>query len=249
MYIILFIIYIFYCYSNKVFKNKYLNINEWKFLNKHITNPTTSIFIRNKIDHIIYYYYDDWSYYKALKFKNFHNNKCKHIPINELYLYSNTGLIKAIKKYNGKNNFKKYAEMYINGELYKGLTELYPISNISKKERSKKQNISDIDSVNRQKNTKTIIVGYDDWLYDKLNVKNNYYIYKNYWDYNFENYEEFWEKTNLLSPFERYLIYSKFDYFFKSKISNLNLANKFDYSEEYIRIKIKNALIKMLITK
>jgi hypothetical protein len=139
--------------------------------------------------------------------------------------------------------------MYINGELYKGLTELYPISNISKKERSKKQNISNIDSVNRQKNTKTIIVGYDDWLYDKLNVKNNYYKYKNYWDYNFENYEEFWEKTNLLSPFERYLIYSKFDYFFKSKISNLNLANKFDYSEEYIRIKIKNALIKMLITK
>jgi hypothetical protein len=249
MYFILLILYIFNCYSIRLFKNKYLNTNQWEILKKYITNPETNINIKNKIDKIIYFYYDDWSYYKALNFKKFHYNKCKHISLIELYSYSNMGLLKAIKKYNGKSNFTKYAEFYINGELYKGLTELYPISSISKKDRTRKRNISDVDFLNRQKNTGTTFVGYDDWLYEKLDIKNNYYSYKNYWEYNYENYEEFWEKTNLLNPFERYLIHSKFDYFLKSKESNINLAKKFSYSEEYIRIMIKNSLKKILTDK
>ena len=247
MYIILIFFYFFNCYSIRMFKNKYLNTNQWNFLKKHISSSTISANSRYKIDQIIYFYYDDWSYYKAISFKKFHYNKCKHISLNELYLYSNMGLVKAIKNYNGKSNFTKYAEFYINGELYKGLTELYPISNISKKERSKKQNISDIHSVRRQQKATTKYIGYDDWLFDKLNIKENYYSYKNYWEYNYEDYEEFWEKTNILPPFEKYLLFSKFDYFLKPKISNLNLANKFDYSEEYIRITIKHAIKKILI--
>ena len=190
----------------------------------------------------MYYYYDDWSYYKALKFKKFHQSKCKHIPLIELYSYSSMGLLKAIEKYNGKSNFTKYAENYVNGELYKGLTELYPITTLSKKERIKKQNISDIIFLNNKKKLKTTFVGNNERLYEKSNIKNNYYVYKNYWERNYEFYENFWEKINLLEPFEKYLIYSKYNYYLENKKSNLYLSKKIGYSEEYIRNKIKNAL-------
>jgi len=244
MYLILLLFYILNCYSFRVFKNKYLNNEQWNIIKGYIANPTTDINIRNKINKIIYNYYDDWSYYKALNFKKFHYNKCKNIPLIELYCYSNMGLLKAIKKYNGKSNFTKYAEIYVNGELYKGLTELYPLTVVPKRERSKKQNISDVNFLNNKKKIKTTFVGNNDWLYEKSNTKNNYYAYKNYWEYNYEFYEDFWEKINLLEPFEKYLMYSKYDYFLKSKESNLYLAKKFGYSEEYIRSTVKNALNK-----
>jgi len=244
--LILYFLYNYKCYSMRTVKNKYLSIHQWNTLKNYIIDPKIDINIRNKINKIIYYYYDDWSYYKALSFKNYHYNKCKHISLIELYTYSNIGLIKAIKKYNGKSNFTNYADIYINGELYKGLTELYPISHISKYERKKKQNISDINFKNKL-NTK--FVGHDNWLYDKSDLKKkyyNYYNYKNYWEYNYENYEDFWEKIYSLKPFEIYLIKLKFDYFLKSKESNSNIAKKFNYSEEYIRITIKKILKKIL---
>lgn len=98
MYLILLLFYILNCYSFRVFKNKYLNNEQWNIIKGYIANPTTDINIRNKINKIIYNYYDDWSYYKAFNFKNFHYNKCKNIPLIELYCYSNMGLLKAIKK-------------------------------------------------------------------------------------------------------------------------------------------------------
>lgn len=248
MILILLILYIYEYYSMRTFRNKYLNLSQWNIIKRCIINPKTDVNMRNNINKIIYFYYDDWSYYKALEFKKFHNFKCNHIQTSELYLYSNKGLLKAIKNYNGKSNFTKYAEIYVNGELYKGLTELYPITIISKRDRYKKQNVSNIELIKRQQKMKTTFVGYDEWLYEKLKMKNNFYNYKNYWEYNYENYEEFWEKINLLTPFERYLIHSKFDYFLKIKESNNYLAKKFGYSEEYIRITIINAIKKLLKT-
>jgi hypothetical protein len=242
MYLILVFLYILNCYSIRVFKNKYLNCESWDIIKNCIINPKTDNSIRNKINNIIYYYYDDWTYYKAINFKKFHYNKCKNIPLVELYSYSNMGLLKAIKNYNGKSNFTKYAEIYVNGELYKGLTELYPISIVPKKERIKKQNISDVKLLNNKKRLKTKLVGNDNWLYQKNNYQNNYYVYKNYWEQNYDFYENFWEKINKLEPFAKYLIYAKYDYLLESKVSNLYLAKKFGYSEEHIRKTIKNAL-------
>jgi hypothetical protein len=256
MYFILFIGIIFILNESssiRLFKHKFLNKNQWSTLNKHIVSSSTNIHIRTKIDKIIYHHYDDWSYYKALQFKKRHYNKCKHISLNELYLYSNMGLLKAIKKYNGVNNFTNYATIYINGELYRGLTQLHPITNISKKDRIVKQNISDTNYANyanytnNNKNKRTIIVGYDDWIYDKVKIKNNYYNYKNYWEYNNNEYEEFWENINVLvEPFEKYLIYSKYDSMFNIKCSNANIANRLGYSEEYIRLTLKQALLKCI---
>jgi hypothetical protein len=203
MYLLLFIFLINECYSYRVFRNKVLNLNQLETIKKLIINTDKNSQIRIKLNKIIYLYYDDWSYNKAIEFKKFHYYKCKNIPLIELYSYSNFGLCKAIKNYNGKSNFTNYANFYVTSELYKGLTELYPISIFSKKERSTKKKI-EISS--KEKNVKTTFVGDNNWLYEKLDIKNNYYSYKNYWEYNYENYEDFWEKMNLLTPFEIYLI-------------------------------------------
>ena len=247
MYFILFIFFIYQCSSSRIFINKFLNSKQWVTINKLILNTDKNSEIRIKLNKIIYTYYDNWSYIKALEFKKFHYYKCKNIPLIELYSYSNLGLFKAIKNYNGKGNFTNYANFYVRGELYKGLTELYPISIISKKERTRKKNTSDIDFLNRGKNLPTTFIGYNNWLYEKLEIKNNYYNYINYWEYNYEYYEDFWEKTNVLTPFEKNLIHSKFNFNLDKIVSNNYLAKKFGYSEEYIRIKVRDALKKMCI--
>jgi RNA polymerase sigma factor (sigma-70 family) len=229
------------CESYRVYKNKFLNVEQWIKIKKVIINIDKNSEIRNKINKIIYTYYDDWSYNEAIKFKNFHYYKCKSIPLLELYCHSNLGLIKAIKNYNGKSDFSKYAIIYVKSELYKGLTELYPISCISKIERAKKKDMLD----NKNKiNRNPIFISYDDNII--FHMKNNCYNYVNYWNNNNEIYEDFWEKINTLLPFERNIIYSKFDYYFNQKVSNEHIAKKFGYSEEYIRLTIKNAFLKIL---
>lgn len=193
----MYLIFIFFfcqCYSYRIYKNKFLTLDQWDIIKNIITNNDKNSNVRQNINKIIYTYYDDWSYKKTIEFKKFHYYKCKHIPLIELYGYSNLGLLKAIQNYNGKSNFTNYAKYYINGELLKGLTELYPITSISKYERKKKQNISDKNIHNIKKNINTKFIGYDEWLYEKSEIKNNYYNYKNYWEHNYENYEELWKK-------------------------------------------------------
>jgi DNA-directed RNA polymerase specialized sigma subunit len=241
--------FLFYqCFSYRLSKNNFLNLKQWEIIKKIIISSDKNSIIREDVNKIIYNRYVDWSNYKALEFKKFHYYKCKHIPSIELCSYSNLGLLKAIKNYNGKNNFSNYANIYINGELLKGLTELYPITSISKYDRKKKQNISNKNIYSIKKKLNTKFIGYDDWLYEKLEIKNNYYNYKNIWEYNYENYVEFWEKINLLTPFEIYLIKSKYDYYFNTKESNINIAKKLGYSDEYIRYTIKKALKKIIYT-
>ena len=241
MYFLLFLIFIYKCYAYHKFKNKFLDLNQWEMINKIIINTDKNSEMRKKINKIIYMYYNDWSYCKAIEFKKFHYYKCKNIPLLELYLYSNSGLLKAITNYNGKSNFTNYAKLYVKGELHKGLTELYPICSISKKERSRKKTISDINNYKRTNLLDTKIIKYDNLIY-KIGIKNDHYNYINNWDEGNEKYEEFWEKINALQPFEKNLIYSKFDYNLNKKVSNGYLSKKFGYSEEYIRLKIKSAL-------
>ena len=221
----------FQCHSYRIYKNRFLSIKEWDMIKNIIINTDKNSDIRKNINKIIYKYYDDWSYTKSIEFKKFHHHKCRHIPLIELYGYSNMGLLKAIENYNGKYNFTNYAKIYINGELLKGLTELHPITSISKYKRNKKQNITDINIYKNKKRLNTKFIGDDDWLYEKLKLKNNYYNYKNYWENNYEDYIDFWEKISLLSPFEIYLIKLKYDNCLNVKESNINISKKICYSE------------------
>ena len=69
-------------------------------------------------------------------FKKKHFYKCKHIPYYEISIYSRIGLLHAIRKYNPTKEsamFHLYAIHHIRGQLYKGMTDLSPIVNVSKK--------------------------------------------------------------------------------------------------------------------
>ena len=106
---------------------------------KHKDTPTS---IKKRVHHILYTKYENMAYWKAYQFKKFHSHKCRDISLVELSLYSKIGLYKAIEKYNPQYHFYPYLDTYINGELFKGLTDLYPICSISKRERIQKKNFS-----------------------------------------------------------------------------------------------------------
>ena len=232
--------------SRKIFHNKYITPQQWIQIQKIIVNPETTYKMRNKINQVLYIYYDDWSFLKANEFKKMHKHKCHHISMNELYTYSNLGLIRAIKKYNGRSNFVKYAEIYVKGELYNAITGLHPITSVSKNERMKKHNITDISY--KKKLLQTRFLGDDEWLLDKLKIKNTFSEQCDYTNnkYN-DDYQQLWYKINSLKPFEQYLVRSKFNYYFEKQQTNKDLAEKLGYSEEHIRKIISKAINKITI--
>lgn len=247
--LLLFLLFTYSSFSyKKVFHNKYITKEQWHQLQKFIVEPTTTFEMRNKINQVLYVYYDDWSYSKAVEFKKFHRHKCHHISLNELYTYSNLGLIRAIDKYNGKSNFIKYAEIYVKGELYKAITGLHPITSLSKNERVRKTNITDISALyKRKKLLQTKFLGDDEWLLEKLKIKNTF-CHDNKLDYNYnDDYQVIWNKINTLKPFEKYLLYTKLNYFFEKQVTNKDIAEKLGYSEEHIRKTIAQSIKKIIV--
>jgi DNA-directed RNA polymerase specialized sigma subunit len=123
---------------------------QWNHIKNILKNKSTNPSIKKKVHHILYTKYENMAYWKAYQFKKFHSYKCRDISLAELSLYSKIGLYKAIEKYNPQYHFYPYLDTYINGELFKGLTDLYPICSISKRERMKKKNFSIIHFVPSQ---------------------------------------------------------------------------------------------------
>jgi hypothetical protein len=113
----------------------YLSVTQWKTVQSLITNEKTTSEMRDKINTILYKCYEGYAVSSAHKFKQFHKYKCMNINTFELGLYAKFGLYRACKKYNGSSSFISYVDKYIIGELYKGLTDLYPLSSVTKSDR------------------------------------------------------------------------------------------------------------------
>ena len=236
------------CFSYQLI-NKFIQKDQWKRLQFFITHPKITFEMRNKINRILYVYYDDWAFFKAIKFKKMHKYKCRHITLDELYTYSNIGLITAIQKYNGKSNFAKYAEIYVNGQLYKAITDLHPLTSISKNQRIHKITHKTSLSLHKfKKKLQTKFIGKDEWLLEKLKIQNTFYDNNNN-NIDFYDYQEIWNKINELKPFERQIFYSKLDFFFNKKASNKTISEKMGYSEEYIRQIIVKSMKKICDVK
>lgn len=215
-----------------IMKNAYLSSEQWKSINNLIKTPTLTFSMRKKINKIIYNSYQDYADNCAYKFKNIHKYSCKNIKLNELTLYSKFGLYRAIENYNGSFSFINYAEKYIMGELYRGLTDLYPLSSIPKNERRKK--------LNKYDKLFTKFIGCDNyWAFDKYygSQKNEDYkdsnldkiIYKDYINelHHFIN--------NNLDAFSKKVFYNKYDNALKLLRNNKEIAKLMCCSEEKIR--------------
>ena len=228
LYILIFLLHIVVTSTNKF---KYLTNKNWNQINSLIKHPHLTNEMRVYINNCIYVYYDSWCYAKAYKFKYFHKYKCKNIPVNELYTYASTGLVNAIKKYNGNGYFVKYAELYIEGQLYNAITNLHPITNVPKKERIQQ-------NINRNIIPKNLN---DDWEIYKIQSQENILfsiLQKN-------NYDIMWYKISKLSPFCKKIIYYKFNYNFDIIRTNKDISKLMVCSEEYVRKNLKISIQKL----
>ena len=161
-----------------------------------------------------------------------HKYKCKHIHISELISYSTFGLYKSILKYNGHYGFIRFSTFYVNGELYKGLTNAYSISTISKYERMKSKKL------NTRDNKDTIILASfdEEW---KFNRKDNPYAVANLEQLNYnEKMREIWEIIQKQDAFTYRILCLKYDYEFNVIRTNKHIASLMCCSEEYVRKKI-----------
>ena len=215
--------------------NNNITKEQWKLIHKIIIHPNTPFVMRNKVNEILYSKYETWAIHKAYQFKTHHKYKCRNINIQDLILYSLEGLKKATCKYNGKSYFHKYAEIYISGQLYYGLTELQPITSIPKYIRKNKSHPlkQNHNNYNYKKMLNTQFVGYEKyWIFEK--------IQKQIDDIDETIIYELWNDIHLkLNPRSKQILSHKYNYFFETQLSNKKISEKMNCSEETIRQNLK----------
>jgi len=205
---------------------------------------------------------------KAYEFKQFHKYKCRHISVNELYLYANTGLIKGIQNYNctinqiNANNinithsmrFLNYVNIYVKGEMYQGLTKLMPITSVSKYDRMTKKYSGDKEKQKIKKTRQyTKFLSDDNIFLNQLSFE----IYKKQNDddnipnpnakvFDWTDYTIYWVKINNLEPFDSMIMHLKYNYKFEKLRSNKYIAELMVCSEETIRMSLKKSLYNLI---
>ena len=220
--------------------SSYLSSSQWKSINSLLKNPSLSLPMKIQINYIMYNSYEKYALNCANEFRKKHYYTCKNININELQLYSKFGLYRAINNYKYKYNgsFINYANIYINGELYRGLTELYPLSSVPK---SKRRNLQDCkDENNKLVRLFTKFVSYENnWVFDKYNGDKQYEEQCNdslqkiiYMEYN-NKFLQFID--NNLDAFSKRVFYYKYDIHCNIIRSNKEISKLMDCSEEKIR--------------
>ena len=145
--------------------------------------------------------------------------------------YSYKGLYKASLKFNPSisSSFSRYASFYVVGELYRGMTELQPISKISAKQRRLKNKEHHVNEI------KTRHVGLDTWLFDLSPTKydNTYFQIQNIVD----------KVERNATLIEKRVFNEK--YSLSSSPTNLSISQKLNCSEENVR-KTLNRLFKKI---
>lgn len=205
----------------------FLKIDQWKRINDLIRRPDLSPEIRITINKVIYKHYCDWALYQTIEFKKYHYYKCKKIPLEELHLYCLEGLQKGIERYDASSSFFNYIQYYIRGRLYKGMTELQPVSNVSLRKRMRKKN----------KKSNTVFVGENDWIFDK--VLQNKESTTTTWDTSYEKKVKIWEFIHKsFSSKDKRIMEYKYDFDFNELRSNKKVAELMVYSEEKIQVQL-----------
>jgi len=226
-----------------VFIEKFLNKNQWTLIDRILLHPNTTNNMKNKIHYVLFKYYDQWAFTKAYKFKQLHKYKCNHISVLELYTYASFGLYKSIKSFNSEYgvSFASYAEHGINYELLKGLSDLHSITSVSKSIRRKGYS----DKI--KPSNKIQLIGKNDWIFDKV-IKSQL-TDNDPLDHLLETnkYLDLWTKINCLEPFQKRIIYLKYNFFFEKIRSNKEVSIMMCCSEEWIRQNIVTIFKKLEI--
>lgn len=188
--------------------------------------------MREKIREILFTKYQTWTIHQAYEFKRYHCYKCRNINIEDLTLYSLQGLQKAVNRYNGSSYFHTYANKYILWQLYQGLTDLQPITILSKSIR--KRSLKNGNRNQYKKLLNTQFIGFDYyWIFEKKQELNSLEIER-------RNIDELWEKIEL-DLFSKRVFQYKYDIYFNKIRSNREISELMCCSEETIRMNLKKS--------
>ena len=223
---------------------KFLSINQWGSIRHILTHPSTTSYMKEQIKKVIYNYYEPWAIHQSYKFKKNNQFLCRNICVDELSIYSIDGLIKAINHFNATipHPFAKYAEIFIKGALYDGVSDLHPITSLPKSYRKSK--------TWRKNNIKKYLkyiqpkfIGDDNYIIDMINQKQSTTQYSLY-------YNDLWDIINNNLDITTKRIYElKFTFDFNKKRSNKEISLIMGCSEESIRkrlIKSRDTIMKKM---
>lgn len=235
--IIFFLISNVYSFSNS---RGYIKYQSWNQIRNILAHSSITNEMKEAIHKRIYYYYEFLALKQTTTFYEKYWKYCNHIPKKELSLYALNGLNRAIETYNPKYMFNTHAITYINGELFKGLTDLQPLTNLPKSCRRSSLWIKNNRKIFEIKTNPVLIQ--NDWQMDKL-VNNNSGEDNstiNYYD-KIDKYEKIWSKINNLESFTKQIYHLKYDYTFTKIRSNAKISHLLGCSEEYVRSKISKS--------
>lgn len=236
--------------------NRYIRQEQWKNIQYLIQHPQTTEAMQSKIRYQIYLHYHHWADHKAYQFKRFHRHKCHAITLEELKMYSQRGLHQATQNYHGNASFLPYANAYVMGELYRGMTELHSITSIPKYIRRRHSHRNQTKRHKKQLNTH--FVGENEWRLDKLSLKHSTAPYEDAWKHYCEKEKgqeksyEIWNRLSQMEPIVQRIFQLKYGNVWEwgsgenRPVSNRKIGEVIGYSEEFVRkniVKIKKHLL------
>jgi hypothetical protein len=145
----------------------YLNIEQIRLVQSIIRCPNTPPAILSKTKKLLCTHYYPWVLKETRHFTKRHRKTIQYIvKPHSMHLYAVRGLNRAINNYNGSSAFHVYAKPYIQGELYRGLTDSIVLKPYTHGQIMNQKNISSLVKKHQGKNH---LVPYDQyWTFDKL---------------------------------------------------------------------------------
>lgn len=152
----------------------YLSLNQIRAMQYIIQNQETPPIILQKTKDILYHHYYPWVLKETQEFSKIHRKAIRRmVKPTSIHIYAIQGFSKAIERYNGSSAFHIYAKPYVQGELYRGLTD----STVLKPYRHS-QIMSQKNSTSIGIRTKNTLVSYENyWTFDKLLQEKGHRIY------------------------------------------------------------------------
>ena len=201
---------------------KMITPKQWRILQHYKTDKHTSQSMMEKVNYIIFMRHVPLVCSTAKMFGKIHKRKILNIK-QDMLVYGYRGLYDSVRKYDGRRLFVNYAKIYIEGSIYKCITDNYTISKIPITERRK--SVMKRKPVYREYEYTTYLRGLD--YMKSVQIENN------------SDLLYFWGEINRLEPFVKRLFYYRFDYLFNIKRTNKDVAELMCCSEEHVRKTIK----------
>jgi hypothetical protein len=209
----------------------YLSKPQWKVIDHTIQHYKSSEYEKSflqPIKNYLYINHHNWTHHYTKQFIKTNELFLRQSQKHELNLYASRGLMKAINNYNGKGNFYEYSKYYMNGELFKGISDVGPMRllphcyRVSKKWREKNPELYNIANKPIMSSLSPIL-----WNRSHLGkVQNDKMIY------------EIHDAVKQLPNEKRLLFSLRYDVDLKKKNTLVQISQKYGYSPQTIRLKL-----------